>query len=84
MKHQKLSQTKNAIAASNRESAIARYSPHPIEELQSAIAYAIRSSAPANRTLKMGMCDRLVSPKCNRILSTVIHLFLCSYLLINH
>ncbi|MCU0541064.1 MAG: DUF4157 domain-containing protein [Oscillatoriaceae cyanobacterium Prado104] len=45
MERQHLSQTKNAfaqcagwhIASSNRESAIARYSTHPIEELQGAI-----------------------------------------------
>jgi Regulator of G protein signaling domain/Domain of unknown function (DUF4157) len=37
MKHQHLSQTKNAIASSNRENAIARSSTHPIEELQGAI-----------------------------------------------
>jgi Regulator of G protein signaling domain/Domain of unknown function (DUF4157) len=39
MRHQQIGQTKKAIAASNREitEGIARYSPHPIEELQSAI-----------------------------------------------
>jgi hypothetical protein len=37
MKHQHLSQTKNAIASSNRENATARSSTHPIEELQGAI-----------------------------------------------
>ncbi|MBW4635569.1 MAG: hypothetical protein KME30_27895 [Iphinoe sp. HA4291-MV1] len=69
MAHQHLNKTKNAIAkrlqrriaSSNRENAIARNYTHPIEELQGAITYAIRSPAPANRTLKMGMCDRLVS-----------------------
>jgi hypothetical protein len=46
MERQYLSQTKNAIASSNRESAIARSSTHPIEELQGAIG------KPQNRDLK--------------------------------
>jgi hypothetical protein len=46
MKHQHLSQTKNDIAFNNRESAIARSSTHPIEELQSAIG------KPQNRDFK--------------------------------
>ncbi|BAY29286.1 hypothetical protein NIES2107_11270 [Nostoc carneum NIES-2107] len=37
MKQQNLRPTKNAIASSSRESAIARNSPHPLEELQGAI-----------------------------------------------
>jgi hypothetical protein len=37
MQRQHQSKTKNAIASSNRENAIARSSTHPIEELQSAI-----------------------------------------------
>jgi Domain of unknown function (DUF4157) len=58
MKHQYLNQTKNAIASSNRESAlaqltkgIARSSTHPIEELQGAIGNQAVNQLLANQPI---------------------------------
>ncbi|MCU0541065.1 MAG: DUF4157 domain-containing protein [Oscillatoriaceae cyanobacterium Prado104] len=51
MKHQYLIQTKNAIASSNRESAIARSSTHPIEELQGAIGNQAVNKLLANQPI---------------------------------
>ncbi|MCU0541062.1 MAG: DUF4157 domain-containing protein [Oscillatoriaceae cyanobacterium Prado104] len=51
MERQYLSQTKNAIASSNRESAIARYSTHPIEELQGAIGNRAVNQLLANKPI---------------------------------
>jgi hypothetical protein len=51
MERQHLSKTKKAIAASNREitEGITRYSPHPIEELQSAIGNRAVNQLLANQ-----------------------------------
>jgi hypothetical protein len=49
MERQHLSQTKNTIASSNRESAIARSSTHPVEELQGAIGNRAVNKLLANQ-----------------------------------